>query len=108
MATMGCYCKAYSISRFEEYPKWTEKPVEKKSEPEPPRPPQEGQEPEPPMERYLFLQENLVVTDGIFLDEDIVFDDITPEWEEFCHNTLKFEIPKEALPDAEPEVAAQS
>jgi hypothetical protein len=42
---------------------------------------------------YLFLQENFTVTKGIFLDEDIVFDNITSEWEDFCKNTLNFEVP---------------
>lgn len=27
------------------------------------------------------------------MDEDIVFDDVTPEWIDFCKNALKFETP---------------
>jgi len=42
---------------------------------------------------FLYLQENYVVTDGIFKDENIIFDNITSEWKEFCHKTLAFEIP---------------
>jgi hypothetical protein len=42
---------------------------------------------------YLFLQENFVVTDGIFLDENIIFDNTTPEWIDFCKNSLEFEVP---------------
>jgi hypothetical protein len=34
-----------------------------------------------------------MVTDGIFLDENIIFDEVTPEWMDFCTNTLKFDIP---------------
>ena len=42
---------------------------------------------------FLYLQENYVVTDGVFKDENIIFDNVTPEWEDFCQNTLGFEIP---------------
>lgn len=42
---------------------------------------------------FLYLQENYVVTDGIFKDENIIFDKITPQWKEFCQSNLAFEMP---------------
>jgi len=42
---------------------------------------------------FLYLQENYVVTDGIFKDENIIFDKVTLAWKDFCDNTLLFEIP---------------
>jgi len=74
MAKIGKYCKAYPIARFREYKGWTEKPENVKRD-------------------HLYLQENYIVTEGIFMDEHIVFDDVTPEWIDFCKNTLKFEVP---------------
>jgi hypothetical protein len=53
---------------------------------------------------YLFLQENLVVTTGAYLDEGIVFDVITPEWEQFCREELKFSIPADVLAMGSPEI----
>jgi hypothetical protein len=41
----------------------------------------------------FYLQEDFVVTDDIFIDENIVFANVTPEWIEFCKNKLKFEVP---------------
>ena len=41
----------------------------------------------------LYLQENHVVTDGIFKDQNIIFDNVTDEWKAFCHGPLAFEIP---------------
>ena len=32
-------------------------------------------------------------SDGIFKDEDIIFDNLKPDWKEFCQNTFAFEIP---------------
>jgi hypothetical protein len=42
---------------------------------------------------FLYLQENYLVTDGIFKEENIIFDNITAEWKKFCQNTLLFELP---------------
>jgi hypothetical protein len=79
MANMGSYCKAYPLGRFREFSGWSEKmPVSADS---------------PEGEQYLFLQENLVVTDGIFIDEKVIFDNVNPEWESFCKTQLGFEIP---------------
>jgi hypothetical protein len=41
---------------------------------------------------FLYLQENYVVTDGIFKNENIIFDNITYEWKDFRTKVLKFEI----------------
>ena len=50
---------------------------------------------------FLYLQENFVVTDGIFIDENVIFDNVTPEWTDFCKNVLKFEIPDYASASSE-------
>lgn len=83
MAKMGSYCKAYPIERFREFSGWGEKSLIA-GDPERAEREDGG---------YLFLQENLVVTDGIFIDEQIMFDQVTPEWETFCKEQLGFEIP---------------
>jgi hypothetical protein len=96
MAEMGRYCKAYPVGRFREFGGWKEDLRSLKKEK-----PQGGAQGEAPAETarvladedYLYLQENFVVTDGIFIDENIVFDDVTPGWKDFCVNTLKFEVP---------------
>jgi hypothetical protein len=92
MATMGRYCKAYAIEQLRKFPGWEEKienlaPAENDED--------GSQQPRTGLaaDDYLFLQENYVVTDGIFLDEHIIFDRVTPEWQEFCAKELAFEIP---------------
>jgi hypothetical protein len=81
MAKMGKYCKAYPVNRFREFSGWTENTQNSKESTD---------------KDYLYLQENFVVTDGIFLDENVIFDNVTPEWMDFCKNSLKFEVPFEA------------
>jgi hypothetical protein len=93
MAKMGKYCKAYPIDRFREFAGWTENAENLRKE----KQQIDGQEVNAPRTLtdtdFLYLQENYTVTDGIFLDENIIFDNVTPEWIDFCKNTLKFEIP---------------
>ncbi|PKO23427.1 MAG: hypothetical protein CVU38_04110 [Chloroflexi bacterium HGW-Chloroflexi-1] len=94
MATMGKYCKAYPIKRLREFSGWTEKAENARKEKQTGA---DGKEVD--MIRaltgndYLYLQENYAVTDGIFKDENIIFDQVTPEWIAYCHEALKFEIP---------------
>lgn len=102
MAEMGRYCKAYLAKDFRAFPGWAENAAALRSE----RQEVDGREVE--VERtelkdddILYLQENLVVTDGIFKDENVVFDQVTPEWQAFCTEVLQFEVPEYARDDAD-------
>ncbi len=107
MAEMGLYCKAYHLRDLRRYDGWTEnlenlRPAES----------DEGEEvkrTELTDDDYLYVQENHVVTDGIYLDENIIFDQVTDEWKAFLEGELGFEIPeyqrkKTAKPEPEPDV----
>lgn len=93
MATMGKYCKAYPITRFREYSGWAENSENVRKEKNVVDGKEEEIDRQLTDEDHLYLQENYVVTDGIFMDENVIFEDVTPEWEDFCTNTLNFEIP---------------
>jgi hypothetical protein len=82
MAQLGRYCKAYPIKRFETFPGWSIKTENLKKE--------SGTARHLGEQDYFFLQENYVVTDGIFVDQNIVFDQITDAWKSFCTRELKF------------------
>lgn len=92
MARKGRYCKAYPVARFREYPGWTEDTQNLRTEERE----IDGKKVVVPRERtdsdFFYLQEDFVVTDDIFIDENIIFANITPEWLDFCRNTLKFEV----------------
>ncbi|GAB1544779.1 hypothetical protein NUACC21_74550 [Scytonema sp. NUACC21] len=93
MATMGKYCKAYSLKKLREFSQWTERVENVRKETKE----VDGNVVEVSRQLtdddFLYLQENYVVTDGIFIDENIIFDNVTPEWKDFCKTTLLFEIP---------------
>ena len=88
MGRMGKYCKAYMIPRFKEFSGWSESSENARKENGSPRQLTDAD--------FLYLQENYVVTDGIFIDENVIFNNITPEWIDFCKNVLKFEVPEYA------------
>jgi len=97
MATMSRYCKAYYVSMLRQYGAWdaqaanVSKPATE-TEADGDEQARESQETDEP---YLFLHDNYIVTNGIFLDQGVVFDHVTDEWIHFCRETLKFEIPPE-------------
>ena len=76
MTKLGRYVKAYPLERLRAYAQWAEFAREPADRP------------------HLYLQENYTVTDGIFLDEGVVFDRVTPEWIAFCTERLEFAMPE--------------
>ncbi len=95
MPTMGNYCKAYLLKQFRAFPNWQESSTNV-------RPIAAEEQPDLEVirtltdEDVLFLQENYVVTDGVFQDEHIIFDNVTEDWKTFCHEQLGFVIPEYA------------
>ena len=94
MAEMGKYCKAYYAKDFRGLEGWAENLENLRPETEE----KDGKEVEIPRtelkdDDILYLQENYIVTDGIFKDENIIFDKVTDLWKEACHKELGFEIP---------------
>jgi|HubBroStandDraft_1064217.scaffolds.fasta_scaffold00621_6 hypothetical protein len=106
MSNMGRYCKAYPAEAFRAYPGWSEKvaplhiTAEEAAEAAEAENNGNANAAEGPAELdYYYLQEDYTVTAGIFLEEDVAFDAVTPEWKEFCTNTLNFEIPNYEMED---------
>jgi hypothetical protein len=93
MPTVGKYSKAYLLKQFRQFSGWTENLKNSRKT----RKEIDGEIVE--VERdlsdseYLYLQENFTVTDGIFLDENIIFSDVTPAWINFCRNVLSAPFP---------------
>jgi hypothetical protein len=91
---IGRYCRAYLAKDFRAFPLWRENWENLRKE----KKEIEGNEVE--VERaltndyILYLQENYVVTDGIFKNQNIIFDVVTDEWIEFCRTELGFRVPE--------------
>ena len=88
MTTLGKYCRAYLLSRLRQFSGWSEKAdnarrVMKEVNGETVEVARELTDAD-----YVYLHTDFTVTDGIFIDENIIFSDVTPEWIEFCHTFL--------------------
>ena len=88
MATIGRYCKSYPLSRLRQFSGWHEKAENARTI----RQEVDGEMVEVPRQLtdadYVYLHVDFTVTDGIFIDENIIFDDVTPEWKEFCSHLV--------------------
>lgn len=85
MKQMGMYCKAYTLSQLRQFSGWIETP----------------QSPDTKQAQtdddLVYLQENYVVTEDIFIDEGIIFNNVTPEWQDFCRGVLMFDPVADSL-----------
>jgi hypothetical protein len=106
---VGQYCKAYPASLLRNYKHWTENSSNVRKE----QKVMDGDVVEIGRiltdDDMLYLQENYVVTDGIFLNENIIFNHVDEEWQEYCDSVLNFEKPStEKSAKAEPRVSESS
>jgi len=89
MAILGKYCKAYPLYRLRQFPGWNEiaenaKRIRKEVNGEIVEEARKLSDAD-----YVYMQKNFTVTDGIFIDENIIFSDVTPEWIEFCEKLVQ-------------------
>ncbi len=76
------YCKAYHLQDLRQFSGWAEK--------------HEENEPELSDEDIVYLWYDFtVVKSPIIPNKGLLFDEVTPEWQDFCKTTLKFEIPED-------------
>ena len=92
MARMGSYCRAYYARDFAAFPGWRPDPAQLR----PAVADLDGREVH--LQRaslndddIVYLQEDFRVTDGIFMDEHVLFADVGPEWRAFCAGPLGFD-----------------
>lgn len=89
MSTLGKYCRAYPLSQLRKFPGWVERTDEARRV----RKEIDGEIVEQARtlndDDYVYLQLDYTVTDGIFVNENVIFNDVTSEWIEFCHCVLK-------------------
>lgn len=99
MPVLGKYCKAYPVERFCAFRDWKEQQPFSGDAVSLQMETTSADDKHPARPRYLYLHEDLIVTKSIWTNKDIVFDDVTPEWREFCRTELHFEAPLD-LPQA--------
>lgn len=76
------YCKAYHLRDLRQFNGWTEK--------------REENEPDLSDDEVVYLWDDFtVVKSPVIPEKGLLFDTVTPQWQDFCATTLKFEIPED-------------
>jgi len=76
------YCKAYHLRDLRQYSNWTER--------------NDDNEPELTDDTVVYLWDDFtVVKSPVIPNKGLLFDAVTPAWQDFCKTTLKFEIPED-------------
>ena len=89
MTILGTYCKAYPLFQLRQFPGWAEKSENARTI----RREVNGETIEEPRQLtdadYVYVHRDFTVTDGIFIDENVIFDQVTPEWIDYCRKVLE-------------------
>ncbi|HSD46592.1 MAG TPA: hypothetical protein VLB87_08205, partial [Pyrinomonadaceae bacterium] len=83
------YCTAYHVGDLRRYSSWTE--TQQLAD-----------------EDVVFLHQDYTVTKSIWAGEDVIFDNVTDQWKDFCNNDLRFAVPDSLDLIAKPVEAAQT
>lgn len=79
---MKKYCKAYYLKDLRQFQGWSEK--------------YEEEETELADDTVVYLWDDFsVVKSPVIPNKGLLFDDVTPQWKDFCKTTLQFEIPED-------------
>jgi hypothetical protein len=70
---LGSYCKAYPVSLFREFAGWAAYARRNYAD-----------------DHVLYLQADFSVTDGVYENQNVVFNVRSEEWLSFCRQRLKF------------------
>jgi len=89
------YCKAYYLRDSRKFSGWMESKInwkEDKSNTD------DGDETETGDKEFadddvVFIHQDFTVTQSMWHNENVIFNEVTPEWKKFCAEVLKFKVP---------------
>ena len=105
------YCKAYYLKDLRAFPGWTEQRINwedgRYDDPE------DGHAPKTSLgdDDVVFVHHDYTVTELVWRNENVLFNDVSDEWKKFCHDRLGFRVPDDfdlIVPDYEMEQAVAS
>lgn len=88
------YCKAYHLQDLRKYPEWSESRINWKKKKDDNNGDSNGNTDEPfPDHKVVFIHQDLTVTESVWHNENVIFNQVDSAWGDFCANTLKFKVP---------------
>lgn len=85
-STYGNYARAYLLGDLRKFGDWQEEKETVSAN-------ENGNSHELSDDDVVFLQEDFTVTELIWPGENVIFNQTTPEWIEFCTQELRFKVP---------------
>ena len=88
--TESLYCKAYRLGDLRANPAWAESHISWKKSME-----QDDGSCNKPLidEQVVFIHQDFTVTESMYQNENIIFNQADAAWREFCANSLQFKAP---------------
>lgn len=90
-ASSQAYCKAYYVRDLRGYSHWSEQVA----------PTTNGKNGKANSvlsdNDIVYLHHDFTVTRSMWKDQDVIFHNITPEWQGYCRGTLQFAVPEDTL-----------
>ena len=85
------YCKAYHLRDLRRFPVWAESKINWKENGDG----GSGSDSEDALtdDSIVYLHQDLTVTKSMWHNENVIFNQVTPQWEEFCTQVLTFKVP---------------
>jgi hypothetical protein len=100
------YCTAYHLGQLRGYPAWTENKLGAADGGKEAAGDQTAEELAD--SDVVFLHQDYKVTKSIWSGEDVIFDNVTQQWKDYCNTELRFAVPDSLDLIAKPAEAAQS
>lgn len=88
------YCKAYHLKDLRQFEGWSEDRINWTDNTDGPEA-GNGHDSQAAFadEDVVFLHHDLTVTQSMWRNENVIYQKVTPEWQDFCANTLAFKVP---------------
>lgn len=95
------YCKAYYLKDLRQYDHWSDIATEPTGTSDEEGEAEEGEEEAQAQgaqdDDIVYVHQDFTVTESMWHGEDVIVDEVTPEWKEFCETKLEFAIPEDLL-----------
>jgi hypothetical protein len=82
------YCKAYHLGELRHYPAWSEGRINWKQKAN-----GQGGEAAFDEDSVVFIHQDFTVTESMWHNENVIFNQVTSDWEAFCVDALQFRVP---------------
>lgn len=87
------YCKAYYLKDLRQFPAWSESRPDQADGRDSGEPVRQGGELDD--DSIVFIHHDFTVTASMRRGENVIFDKVSPEWQQFCSGRLEFKVPED-------------